>query len=59
MTVPLATPKWRKSSRSSGSETCVELASDGLMRDSKNPAGPVLPVDLGQLLAAVKTGRIG
>jgi hypothetical protein len=29
------------------------------MRDSKNPAGPVLPVDLGQLLAAVKTGRIG
>ena len=37
---------WRKSSRSGGGDNCVEVASaaDGAVgvRDSKNPAGPVL-----------------
>ena len=29
----------------------------GAIRDSKSPSGPILPIDLGGLLAAVKTGR--
>ncbi|HWH00618.1 MAG TPA: DUF397 domain-containing protein [Pilimelia sp.] len=38
---------WRKSSRSSGGDNCVEVATttDGAtigVRDSKNPTGPVL-----------------
>lgn len=38
---------WRKSSRSS-SGNCVEIKEDGdrvLMRDSKDPSGPVLAFD--------------
>jgi hypothetical protein len=53
--------RWRKSSRS-GSEggNCVELAHTMVaVRDSKNPAGPVLRADLGALVAAVKSGRLG
>jgi hypothetical protein len=57
MTVPL--DRWRKSSRSSTQSTCVELSPHGKVRDSKNPAGPVLPVDLHPLLAALKTDQIG
>jgi hypothetical protein len=53
---------WRKSSRSSAENTCVEL-SVGLprtrVRDSKNPAGPTLAVDLEVLLTAVKSGHLG
>ncbi len=49
---------WRKSSRSSGQGgECVELAHNGAIRDSKSPSGPILRIDLGGLLAAVKTGR--
>jgi hypothetical protein len=36
---------WRKSSRSNGGGACVELvlaADAGAVRDSKNPAGPIL-----------------
>ncbi|HEX5401766.1 MAG TPA: DUF397 domain-containing protein [Pseudonocardiaceae bacterium] len=48
---------WVKSSRSGGgNENCVGLA-PGRMRDSKNPAGPTLAVDLGRFLDAVKAGR--
>jgi len=57
MTVPQ--DRWRKSSRSSAQSTCVELSPHGKVRDSKNPTGPVLPVDLAPLLAAVKADRIG
>lgn len=45
---------WRKSSRSSGQDTCVELASTGAVRDSKNPTGPFLTVDVTALVQAVK-----
>lgn len=49
---------WRKSSRSSGQDTCVEVANTGAVRDSKNLAGPVLVVDVNALLTAVKTGGL-
>lgn len=48
---------WRKSSRSGSTSNCVELANTGEVRDSKNPAGPVLRVDLVGFLAAVKASR--
>lgn len=49
---------WKKSSRTQGANNCVELAYVGKVRDSKNPGGPVLSVDLPGLLAAVKAGRL-
>jgi hypothetical protein len=50
--------RWRKSSFS-GYLECVELAhSLREVRDSKNPTGPVLTVDLDGLLAAVKRGDL-
>lgn len=50
--------RWRKSSFS-GYLECVELAhSLREVRDSKNPTGPVLTVDLDELLAAVKRGDL-
>jgi hypothetical protein len=47
---------WRKSTYSGTAEgsACVELAAGGAVRDSKNPAGPVLRVDLAGFVAAVK-----
>ncbi|HYS37372.1 MAG TPA: DUF397 domain-containing protein [Pseudonocardiaceae bacterium] len=51
---------WRKSSYSGGgadNADCVELAASAV-RDSKNPAGAVLNVDITALVAAVKAGRI-
>jgi len=49
---------WRKSIRSTGSDSCVEVAliGGGAVRDSKNPTGPVLAVDLSGLLTAAKDG---
>ena len=53
------TMTWRKSSRSGAESNCVELGSSGAVRDSKNPGGPRLAVDLRALVAAVKSGRLG
>lgn len=51
---------WRKSTRSQNASDCVEVRRDlDALRDSKNPAGPVLRVDLGALVAEVKAGRLG
>lgn len=37
--------RWRKSSQSSGEDTCVEVAHTlTAVRDSKNPTGPLLLV---------------
>jgi len=51
---------WLKSTYTGGSEggNCVELASQGAVRDSKNPDGPVLSVEITALVTAVKSGRI-
>jgi hypothetical protein len=49
---------WRKSNHSSENENCVELAARGAVRDSKNPDGPTLNVDVTALVAAVKAGQI-
>lgn len=51
--------RWRKSSRSGANANgCVELAhTRDRVRDSKNPEGPSLRLDVSGLLAAVKAGR--
>ncbi|WP_329518524.1 DUF397 domain-containing protein [Spirillospora sp. NBC_01491] len=61
MTTPLSLPRWRKSSHSGNGGECVETAVlDGTVgvRDSKNPAGPVLTLtgdDWATLLATLKS----
>jgi hypothetical protein len=52
--------RWRKSSRSTGGSECVEVAftGNGAVRDSKNPTGPILAVDLPGLLTAIKGGQL-
>jgi hypothetical protein len=51
--------RWRKSSRSAEETDCIELAPIGIgaVRDSKNPAGPMLSIDMSKLLISVKTDR--
>ncbi|WP_414639235.1 DUF397 domain-containing protein [Actinophytocola sp.] len=53
--------RWRKSSRSGANANgCVEFAhTRDRVRDSKNPAGPSVRVDLDALLAAVKADHLG
>lgn len=46
----LSTVHWRKSTRSTDTANCVEVAFPGLavgVRDSKNPAGPLLTFPAG------------
>ncbi|SDY42368.1 protein of unknown function [Saccharopolyspora shandongensis] len=49
---------WQKSSYTGPNGNCVELSRPrGLVRDSKDPNGPWLRVDVGSLIHAAKTGR--
>ena len=51
--------RWRKSSRSTNTATCVELAHTlDAVRDSKNPTGSHLHINVGALLDAVKAGSL-
>ena len=53
------TTRWRKSSRSNANGECVELAHTlDRVRDSKNPYGPALTIDLVTMLAAIKSGHL-
>lgn len=51
-------PKYRKSSYSQQNGACVEIALThdraGRVRDSKNPNGPVLVVDIAAMVAMLK-----
>ena len=49
--------RWRKSTRSGQDTNCVELSSQGRVRDSKNPDGPRLAASLNGLVSAAKAGR--
>jgi hypothetical protein len=52
-------PRWRKSSRSSNTSSCVEVRGTlDAVRDSKNPSGPTLSVELAGFLSAVKSGKL-
>jgi hypothetical protein len=55
--LPDGRASWRKSSRSTATDTCVELAYSGMVRDSKNPGGPTLRINLKSFLTAAKVGR--
>jgi hypothetical protein len=48
---------WKKSSRSTSTESCVELHPDGLVRDSKNPAGGTLRVQLDPFVRTMRDPR--
>lgn len=60
MTVPHSAVVWRKSTRSSTSGgTCVELANTRVgIRDSKNPAGPILTASWPGLVSAIQSGSL-
>lgn len=49
--------RWRKASRSTGVNNCLELHPDGWVRDSKDPHHRALAVDLHALLAAARAVR--
>ncbi|TLF77308.1 DUF397 domain-containing protein [Nocardia cyriacigeorgica] len=64
--VDLSNAVWRKSTRSSGSKECVEVAFvDGNhvgVRDSKNPTGPALvfaPTAWNAFTTALSSGKFG
>ncbi|MGH3864064.1 DUF397 domain-containing protein [Actinokineospora sp.] len=49
---------WRKASRSGSTSNCIQVSNTGQVRDSKNPSGGALSVDLAALVAAAKFGRV-
>lgn len=56
----LATARWRKSTRSTGTSNCVAVAFVGRavgLRDSKRPDGPVIAVPRASLAALTGTPR--
>ncbi|SFS67959.1 protein of unknown function [Saccharopolyspora flava] len=54
----MTTDHWLKSSHSSANGDCVELTrSLDRIRDSKDPDGPTLNVNVRELVRAVKDGR--
>jgi hypothetical protein len=56
----MTSTRWRKSRYSGGNpqSSCVELSNTlEEIRDSKNPAGPTLHVDVPGLVRAVKAGQ--
>jgi Domain of unknown function (DUF397) len=62
-TTDLSSATWRKSSRSNGQMSCVEVTDlnggHRAVRDSKNPAGPALlvtPTQWARFTTAVRTG---
>lgn len=52
------TSRWKMSSRGGGNGECVELANTGAVRDSKDPDGPVVQIDLDHFVNVVKTDRL-
>lgn len=59
MTASSHATTWRKSSRSSGQDTCVEVRHDlNAVRDSKNVTGPAITVDITTLVSAIKAGQL-
>ncbi|MBB5157747.1 DUF397 domain-containing protein [Saccharopolyspora phatthalungensis] len=49
---------WQKSSHTGPNGNCVEVSEPrGLVRDSKDPNGPWLRVDVPAFVRAVKSGR--
>ena len=49
---------WRKSTRSQNGQNCVEVNGTlDHLRDSKNPTGPALPINVPTLINALKENR--
>lgn len=50
---------WKTSSFSSNGSNCVQVSQDlAALRDSKNPEGPTLRVDLRRLVTTIRDGEL-